>query len=89
VKEVTDGTVAAWDFNWHAVASGNFNGDGTDDIVSQNASDVLGGWLMSDGGIAGTLQLPAMPGWHTVASGDFNGDGVTDIHVAKRQRPGR
>ncbi len=71
--------VTSFDFNWHVVAVGDFNGDGTSDIVWQNPSGILGGWLMRNGTIAGTLQLPDFPGWTPAGTGDFNSDGVDDI----------
>jgi hypothetical protein len=71
--------VTAWDFNWHVIATGDFNHDGTTDVIWDNGHGVEGGWLMGNDTRAGTLQLPFFPDWHTVATGDFNGDGVTDI----------
>src|SRR5262249_78288 len=64
---------------WNAL-SGDFNGDGTSDLLWDNgAPGVLGTWLMRDGHIAGTVPLNHdMPGW-TALSGDFNGDGTSDL----------
>lgn len=69
----------AWDFNWQLAATGDFNRDGTTDVVWQSSSGVLGGWLMQNDVRAGTLQLPFFPGWTAVGSGDFNGDRTTDV----------
>lgn len=71
--------VIAWDFNWERAAVGNFNSDATTDIVWQNSSGVLGGWLMADNARAATLDLPLFPDWTAIGTGDFNGDGTTDI----------
>src|SRR5262249_23208330 len=59
---------------WKAL-SGDFNGDGTTDLLWNNgAAGVLGTWLIKDGHIAGTVALNHnMPGW-TALVGDFNGD---------------
>src|SRR5262249_12679767 len=72
--------LTGWDFNWHVIATGDFNGDGNLDLIWDNGHGVEGGWLMANGVRAGTLQLlPFMPDWTVVASGDFNRDGSTDI----------
>src|SRR5439155_20203789 len=48
--------VTGWDSTWHPIATGDFNHDGTTDVIWDNGNGVEGGWLMSDGTIAGTLQ---------------------------------
>jgi hypothetical protein len=69
----------AWDFSWRLAAVGQFNGDATTDIIWQNSSGVLGGWLMGGDARAATLQMPLFPGWTAIGTGDFNGGGTTDI----------
>src|ERR1700732_3575432 len=69
-------SVVDWDLNWRVIATGDFNHDGTSDVIWDNGQGVEGGWLMNNGTRAGSLQLPFFPGWTTVASGDFNGDGT-------------
>ena len=66
---------------WNLIASGDFNGDGTDDLMWQNAATgATSEWLMApDGGMASNPCTPAAPGWDVVATGDFNGDGTTDL----------
>ena len=75
-----DVVTSIWTTGWNAVASGDFNGDGTDDILWQNALGTTSEWLMSPaGGIASFPFTPGAPGWSVVASGDLNGDGTDDI----------
>jgi glucose/arabinose dehydrogenase len=64
---------------WTGLA-GDFNGDGTDDLLwNSGPAGVLGIWTMQDGGLGSTLAVNHdMPGWHA-QSGDFNGDGTDDL----------
>src|SRR5262245_57709675 len=70
--------VTHFNFAWTAIASGDFNGDGTTDVLWQNADGLVAEWFMGNGTLQGTKTLQTMPGW-TVASGDFNGDGTSDL----------
>jgi hypothetical protein len=65
---------------WNALA-GDFNGDGTTDLLwNSGPAGALGVWIMNDGQIAGTVSLNHdMPGWSVLATGDFNGDGTDDL----------
>jgi FG-GAP-like repeat len=75
-----DVVTSIWTTGWNAIASGDFNGDGTDDILWQNALGGTSEWLMSPaGGIAGFPFTPPAAGWSVVATGDLNGDGTDDI----------
>ncbi len=75
-----DVVTSIWTTGWNAIASGDFNGDGTDDILWQNALGGTSEWLMSPaGGIASFPFTPPAAGWSVVASGDLNGDGTDDI----------
>jgi hypothetical protein len=68
------------DTTWTLAAIGDFNGDGTADILWRDGTYHYTEWLMNGAGISSTLQLGAVPSYWTVAdSGDFNGDGKTDI----------
>ena len=64
---------------WHTAATGDFNGDGADDVMWQSDSGVVGVWFMRDGIRIGTAAIQDMPGWNVIASGDFNGDNIDDV----------
>jgi hypothetical protein len=68
--------------DWHIVGTGDFNGDGRDDVLWRNDGGTITNWLGGkDGGFVGNPNLytnVAMSS-HVVAIGDFNGDGRDDI----------
>jgi hypothetical protein len=63
------------------IATGDFNGDGTTDLMWQNASTgATSEWLMSpNGGLAGNPFTPAAQGWDLLATGDFNRSGIESL----------
>lgn len=69
--------------SWSVAGTGDFNGDGHDDILWRDSSGALTDWLgTANGGFtsnwanAGT-NVPT--DWTVVGTGDFNGDGRTDV----------
>lgn len=67
---------------WSIVGSGDFNGDGIDDILWRATDGRLGNWLgKRDGSFtineASIVWVPT--DWHISGTGDFNGDGRSDI----------
>src|SRR5882724_37144 len=73
-----------------SVMSGDFNGDGTLDLVaantgSNNVSVLLGN---GDGTFQAAVSYPAGSGPRSVTSGDFNGDGKLDLAVTWASQSG-
>ncbi len=69
--------------DWQVVGTGDYNGDGRDDVLWRNETGALTQWLgQANGGFvdnhanAGN-QVPT--DWHVVGTADFNGDGRDDI----------
>ena len=58
----------------------DFNGDGTSDILLQNADGTVDTWAVSNATVfASTAIANPGPTWHEAGTGDFNGDGNSDI----------
>jgi hypothetical protein len=84
-------TLLGWDWlatsgvdGWRLVATGDFNGDGTPDLVWQNSDGKVLVWYM--GGSQGSvhqsstwLAQSSQVGWTIVGTNDFNGDGKPDL----------
>ena len=65
---------------WSYLATGDFNGDGTDDILAQDKTGDIVDLTMKNGAVSGTSYVTTLSGgWSFLATGDFNGDGTTDI----------
>jgi hypothetical protein len=68
---------------WHIVGTGDFNGDGRDDVLWRNDNGTVTEWLgqanggFVDNGANTYINVPAA--WHIVGTGDFNGDGRDDV----------
>ena len=68
--------------SWHIAGSGDFNGDGRDDILWRNDDGTVTDWLANaSGGFAPstTFSMQVATAWHIAGTGDFNGDGKDDI----------
>jgi hypothetical protein len=65
----------------HEALAGDYNGDGTGDILLQDSSGNLVDWMMHNGTLmsGGYIGNPATYGYSVIGTGDFNGDGTSDI----------
>ena len=66
---------------WNFLCSGDFNGDGMNDIAMMNDIGVVGIWGVEDGWLSSWSILSAVntDEWKLVGVGDFNADGTDDI----------
>ena len=71
--------VANFNLSWTPIAGGDFNGDGTTDVMWQNGAGLVAEWFMGNGTRQGTMTLQNMAGFTFHQSGDFNGDGTDDV----------
>ena len=68
--------------NWHVVGTGDFNGDGRDDVLWRNDNGQLSNWLGTASGgftLNDAVALTWSTAWKIAGTGDFNGDGRDDI----------
>src|SRR5206468_4176250 len=68
--------------SWHAIGTGDFNGDHRSDILFQNDSgEVSVGERKGKSVLApGTVGSPG-PSWNAVSTGVFNNDGFSDLLI--------
>lgn len=65
---------------WSVAGIGDFNGDGTDDILWIDGSGDVGIWFMRNSGVQSAAAIATVPlGWSIVGVGDFDGNGTSDI----------
>jgi Ca2+-binding RTX toxin-like protein len=69
--------------DWQVAGTGDFNGDGRDDVLWRSTGGGFSDWLgRTDGGFqqndANAFTTVATD-WHVVGTGDFNGDGRADV----------
>jgi hypothetical protein len=77
---VERGLSRSFPLDWHVDATGDFNADGTDDILWHGPNGEVVLWQMQDSAITVERQIGvADPAWDLAAAGDVNGDGNSDI----------
>jgi hypothetical protein len=66
---------------YSVVGTGDYNGDGTTDILLQNAGGSIIDWSLSNGAYSGynSIGNANASGYGVVGTGDFNGDSTSDI----------
>jgi Ca2+-binding RTX toxin-like protein len=68
--------------NWHIAGTGDFNGDGRDDVLWRSDDGYVTDWIAQPNGtFAGNSALVTQvpTNWHIAGTGDFNGDGRDDV----------
>jgi hypothetical protein len=67
---------------WNVAGTGDFNGDGHDDLLLRSVDGTVAEWLGQDNG-SFSWNSGAVYGldksWHVAGTGDFNGDGRSDV----------
>ena len=66
---------------WKVVGTADFNGDGTDDALLSDGTN-LAGWQISNGQRSENYWFGPLSGWHYVGVGDYDFDGTDDILVS-------
>jgi hypothetical protein len=61
------------------VGSGDFNGDGTTDILLENGGGNVIDWILQNGVYQSYSNIGSPGGYGVVGTGDYNGDGTGDV----------
>ena len=65
---------------WTIAGIGDFDGNGSTDILWRDTSGNVGVWLLNGTKIMSTSVIGSVPtNWSVAATGDYNGDGKSDI----------
>ncbi|CAN5288945.1 hypothetical protein BH10PSE4_BH10PSE4_08790 [soil metagenome] len=66
---------------WRLVATADFNGDGTSDLMFRDAVGLVDIWASAGGAFAPhqTIVAGVPSDWQVASVGDFNGDGKSDL----------
>ena len=69
------------DSNWSLIGAGDFDNDGTDDILWQHSGGQVHAWEMSNGQqVSGhNIHDPVPSDWNLIGAGDFNNNGTDEI----------
>jgi hypothetical protein len=68
------------DNSWQVAGTGDFNGDGRDDVLWRRGSGEILNWLgQANGGFVSNANASAGQDWHIAGTGDYNGDGRDDV----------
>lgn len=69
--------------DWQVAGTGDFNGDGRDDLLLRNTNGTVTNWLaQANGSFVGNFanaNLALTTDWQVAGVGDFNGDGRDDV----------
>jgi hypothetical protein len=66
--------------NWTIAGNGDFDGNGSTDLLWQDNAGNVGVWLMNGTNILSSKVIGNAPStWSIAATGDYNGDGKSDI----------
>ena len=66
---------------WHVTGAGDFDGNGSADVLLENSSSgAVGTWLL-DGGAVQSFAFMSIeaPGWRVAGVGDYDGNGTSDV----------
>jgi hypothetical protein len=67
---------------WQIVGTGDFEGNGDEDLLWQHTSGWVAVWFMNGTNVTSRARINSTPvsaGWRIVATGDIDGDSHTDI----------